>query len=78
MTLLVESSPNMTPGVLLTELLEQLNNAVPPGLDRKFRELVRVLRGTNYLVIVDEAERLSSSASNTCAACATWRRSAWC
>lgn len=62
MTLIIESSPNMTPGVLLTELLEKLNNAVPPGLDRKFRELVRVLRGTNYLLIVDEAERLSSSA----------------
>lgn len=62
MTLMVEASPNMTPGVLLTELLEQLNNAVPPGLDRKFRELTRVLRGTNYLLIVDEAERLSSAA----------------
>lgn len=62
MTVFIESSPNMTPGVLLTELLEQLNNAVPPGLDRKFREIVRVLRGTNYVLIVDEAERLSSSA----------------
>jgi len=62
MTLMVEASPHMTPGVLLTELLEQLNNAVPPGLDRKFRELTRVLRGTNYLLMVDEAERLSSSA----------------
>jgi DNA transposition AAA+ family ATPase len=62
MSLLVEVSPNMTPGVLMTELLEQLNNAVPAGLDRKFRELVRVLRGTNYLVIADEAEKMSSSA----------------
>lgn len=62
MTVLVEASPHMTPGVLLTELLEQLNNAVPNGLDRKFREVVRVLRGTNYLVIVDEAEKMSPSA----------------
>jgi len=62
MTLFVESSPSMTPGVLLTELLTQLNNAVPKGLDFKFRELVRVLRGTNYVLIVDEAERMSSSA----------------
>ena len=62
MTVLVEASPNMTPGVLLTELLEQLNTAVPPGLDRKFREVVRVLRGTNYLLMADEAERLSPSA----------------
>lgn len=62
MTLLVEVSPNMTPGVLMTELLEQLNNAVPAGLDRKFRELVRVLKGTNYVLIADEAEKMSSSA----------------
>jgi DNA transposition AAA+ family ATPase len=62
MTLLVEVSPNMTPGVLMTTLLEQLNNAVPAGLDRKFRELVRVLKGTNYLVIADEAEKMSGSA----------------
>jgi DNA transposition AAA+ family ATPase len=62
MTLLVEVSPNMTPGVLMMELLGQLNNAVPAGLDRKFRELVRVLKGTNYLVIADEAEKMSSSA----------------
>lgn len=62
LTILVESSPNMTPGVLLTVLLEALNSPVPPGLDRKFREIVRVLGGTNYLLIVDEAEKLSSSA----------------
>lgn len=62
MTLLVEVSPNMTPGVLMTELLVQLNNAVPAGLDRKFRELVRVLKGTNYLIVADEAEKMSSGA----------------
>lgn len=62
MTLLVEVSPNMTPGVLMTELLQQLNNAIPVGLDRKFRELVRVLKGTNYLIIADEAENMSASA----------------
>ncbi|MFT4191662.1 MAG: AAA family ATPase [Comamonas sp.] len=62
MTLVVEVSPNMTPGVLLSELLKQLNTTEPAGLDRKFRELVRVLRGTNYLIVADEAERLSASA----------------
>lgn len=62
MSLLVESSPNMTPGVLLTRLLEKLHNAVPRGLDNKFSELVQVLSGTHYLLIVDEAERLSPSA----------------
>lgn len=62
MTLLIEVSPAMTPGVLMTELLQQLNNAIPPGLDRKFRELVRVLKGTNYLIIADEAENMNASA----------------
>lgn len=62
MTLLIEVSPNMTPGVLMTELLQQLNNAIPVGLDRKFRELVRILKGTNYLIIADEAENMSGSA----------------
>ncbi len=76
LTVMVEASPNMTPGVLLTDLLEQLNNAVPPGLDRKFREVVRVLRGTNYLLIVDEAEKLNAQALGTCAGSATWPRSA--
>lgn len=61
-TLLVEASPNMTPGVLLCELLDQLNAATPAGLDRKFREVVKILRGTNYLVMVDEAEKLSGAA----------------
>lgn len=62
LTLLVEASPRMTPGVLLTELLEQLGTTVPPGLDRKFREVVRVLSGTSYLLVVDEAENLSAAA----------------
>jgi DNA transposition AAA+ family ATPase len=62
MTVLIESSPNMTPGVLLCDMLAQLNHAAPPGLDRKFREIVRVLAGTNYIVIVDEAEKISSVA----------------
>jgi DNA transposition AAA+ family ATPase len=62
MSLLVEANPNMTPGVFLEDLLAQLNVPVPVGLDRKFREVVRVLRGTNYLIVVDEAERLSAGA----------------
>lgn len=62
LTLLVEVSPNMTPGVLLTELLEGVNSAVPAGLDQKFRVLVRALKGTNYLVVADEAEKMSGAA----------------
>jgi DNA transposition AAA+ family ATPase len=62
LTLLVEANPNMTPGVLMNELLGQLNLAVPSGLDRKFNDVVAGVRGTNYLIIADEAERLSSGA----------------
>lgn len=62
LTLLVEANPNMTPGVLMTELLEQLGTTVPPGLDRKMREVVRAVAGTNYLLVVDEAEKLSGAA----------------
>ncbi len=62
LTLMVEANPNMTPGVLMAELLGQLNLAVPAGLDRKFNDVVAGVRGTNYLIIADEAERLSSGA----------------
>lgn len=59
-TLLVESNPGMTSGSLLIELLTQLGTPIPTGLDRKFAALVRALQGTNYLLIVDEAEKMSS------------------
>lgn len=62
LTLLIEVSPNMTPGVLLSELLEGLNAAIPAGLDQKFQALKKVLKGTNYLVIADEAEKMSGMA----------------
>lgn len=62
MTLMVETSPNMTPGVLLNELLSQLNVPWQPGLDHKFRAVVRALKGSNYLITVDEAERMNSNA----------------
>lgn len=61
-TLLVEANPHMTAGTLLIELLEQLHVVVPHGLDRKFQALVKVLQGTNYLLIVDEAENMSALA----------------
>ena len=62
LTLMVETNPSMTPGVLMAELLGQLNLAVPAGLDRKFNDVVAGVQGTNFLIIVDEAERLSSLA----------------
>lgn len=62
LTLLVEVSPSMSPGVFMEELLEKLNNAIPHSLSAKFKELKRVLKGTNYLILVDEAEKMSASA----------------
>jgi DNA transposition AAA+ family ATPase len=59
-TLLIESSPKMTPGVLLMELLQQLNVAAPAGLDNKFRTVTRALKGANYLILVDEANRVNA------------------
>lgn len=61
-TLLVESSPRMTPGVMLSDLLTQLNAPARGGLDTKFREVVKILKGTNYLIVVDEAEKSSGEA----------------
>lgn len=61
-TILIEASPNMTPGVLLAQLLRALNTPAPPGLDAKFQECVRVLKGTNFLLMIDEAENCSSAA----------------
>ncbi len=61
-TILIEANPLMQPGSLLIELLEQLDVTVPHGLDRKFQAVVGALRGTNYLLIIDEAENLSGQA----------------
>lgn len=61
-TLLVEANPLMQPGSLLVELLEQLDVTVPASLDAKFHAVVTALRGTSYLVIIDEAENLSGQA----------------
>jgi DNA transposition AAA+ family ATPase len=61
-TLLLLSSPKMTAGVMLNELLRQLGCVVPTGLDNKFQEVVRAVRGTNYLLMVDEAENVSAPA----------------
>jgi DNA transposition AAA+ family ATPase len=61
-TLLVEANPQMTAGSLLIELLEQLAVTVPAGMDRKFQALTKALAGTNYLLIVDEAENMSGQA----------------
>lgn len=61
-TVLVEAYPQMTPGVLLTQLLTALNVPVPAGLDAKFTAAVKALQGTTVLVIVDEAEDMTAFA----------------
>lgn len=61
-TLMVEANPSMTAGTMMTALLTQLHAPIPPGLDAKFDALVAALEGTNYLVILDEAELMSPKA----------------
>lgn len=61
-TLLIEANPGMTAGSLLTEILQQLGRETPHGLDRKFNLVVASLAGTNFLLIVDEAEKLNGTA----------------
>jgi DNA transposition AAA+ family ATPase len=61
-TILLESSPNMTQGVMLNKLLKALGSSIPTGLENKFEEVVRVTEGTGYLIIVDEAENMSAPA----------------
>ncbi len=61
-TMLVEANPQMTAGSLMLKLLERLNVPAPSGMDRRFDALAGALTGTNYLVIVDEAENLNSQA----------------
>lgn len=55
-TIVIEANPQMTAGALLQELLERLGLQVPHGMDRKFQAVVKALAGTNYLIVVDEAE----------------------
>lgn len=61
-TILIEANPQMTPGSLLIELLEKLGVPLPHGLDKKFQTIVKALAGTNYLLLVDEAENMSGQA----------------
>lgn len=58
LTLMVEADPNMTTGRLLDELLQQLRIAPPPGLGSKFAAVLKAVKGTQYLIIADEANNL--------------------
>ena len=61
-TVLIEAYPQMTPGVLLQQLLAALNVPAPASLDGKYTAAVKTLTGTTVLVIVDEAEDMTSYA----------------
>lgn len=57
--LLIEADPDMNPGVLLDDLIEAAG-AVASGrsLSEKFRSLVKALKGSDRLIIIDEAEKM--------------------
>lgn len=57
--LLIEADPDMNAGVLLTDLLEAAG-AVSSGksIADKFRSLVKSLKGSDRLIIIDEAEKM--------------------
>lgn len=64
---LVEATPGMTASVLLSELVEltgatvhRANRYSAGSKDERFRGVVRALRGTDSLLIVDEAETVTA------------------
>lgn len=62
LSILLEACPRMTASVVLDEIMRKLRLPEQTGLDKKFRLIVRALDKTQYLILVDEAERLSPSA----------------
>lgn len=59
-TILVEADPDMTSGALLSEIMEQAG-ITPVGNARndKYRAIVRALKGSDRLIILDEAEKVN-------------------
>lgn len=55
-TVLVEANPNMTPSVLLDELLEKLSAASGRSMDQRFNAICTALAGSTTLIVLDEAE----------------------
>lgn len=61
-TLLIEADPSMTSSTLLDEIMEQAN--IPPvgaSRDKKIRAIIKALKGSDRLIILDEAEKVSVS-----------------
>lgn len=57
-TVLLEADPDMTPGVMLTDLLAALGAACPRSLAEKFSAVVAALENTTTLLLIDEAETM--------------------
>jgi DNA transposition AAA+ family ATPase len=57
-TVLLEADPDMTPGVMLTDLLAALGAACPRSLAEKFSCLVAALEKSSILLLIDEAETM--------------------
>lgn len=70
-TLLIEADPSMTSSTLLDEIMEQAN--IPPlgaSRDKKIRAIIKALKGSDRLIILDEAEKVSvSDKSNNALEC---------
>lgn len=62
LTIMLEACPRMTASVVLDEIMRKLRLPEQVGLDKKFRLIVRALAKTQYLIAIDEAERLAPSA----------------
>lgn len=58
-TVLIEADPDMTAGVFLDELLDALGVPVPATIAKKFHAAVTALKGTTYVLLIDEAETMS-------------------
>lgn len=60
-TIIIEANPNMSPLVMLDELLSEASAPMARTLDGKFASITEALTGTTYLIIVDEAETMMPS-----------------
>jgi DNA transposition AAA+ family ATPase len=61
--ILVEADPDMTSTNLLDDIIEQIGIANPgQSINAKFRAITKAMKGTDRLIIVDEAEKTKTAA----------------
>lgn len=63
-TVVLEANPDMTPGVMLRDLLGLVDAGCPRTMDDKFSLLVSTLRDTTTLLVLDEAETVQPRCLN--------------